>query len=253
MSTAQILVVDDERLVATAIQNELEQFGYGVTGIASRAQEAVEKAMANRPDLVLMDIQLKGDEDGIDAAHSIQARSGIPVVYLSAFSDPETVARASETTSYGYLLKPYEERELQTTIEMAIAKHRAEKKLEETQRWLSAIHNGIGEAVIALDTENRIRFINPATEALTGWESQDAVSMPADRVCHLVDTNGRIVLDELIESVAVAPKTYSCLPRRGLFPSTTRKRRSRAHCQPSTIAAASFWELCFRCETSLRD
>src|SRR4029077_16598215 len=103
MSTAQIVVVDDERLVATAIQNELEQFGYGVTGIASSANEAVEKAIESRPDLILMDIQLKGNADGIDAAQRIHDRCGIPVVYLSAYSDPATVARASETEAFGYL------------------------------------------------------------------------------------------------------------------------------------------------------
>ena len=167
MSTAQILVVEDERLVATALQNELEHFGYEVTGIVSTAKDAVETAMTKRPDLVLMDIHLQGEGDGIDAARSIQSRCGIPVVYLSAFSDPDTIHRASQTQAFGYLLKPYEEQELQTTIEMAIAKHRAEQQLEETQRWLEAVHHGIGDAVIAIDREHRIRFMNVASEPLT--------------------------------------------------------------------------------------
>src|SRR5215471_20191411 len=118
MSQAQTLVVEDERIVARALQCELEHFGYQVSGIASSAKEAVEKAVDSRPDLVLMDIHLKGDEDGIEAARKIQSRCRIPVVYLSAFSDSATVARAADTQAFGYLLKPYEERELQTTIEM---------------------------------------------------------------------------------------------------------------------------------------
>src|SRR5215831_8702986 len=147
MSATQILLVEDERLVATAIQNELEQFGYVVSGIASTAQEAVAKAIEKKPDLVLMDVHLKGNDDGIDAARQIHQRCDIPVIYLSAYSDDQTVARASQTGAFGYLLKPYEEQELRTTIEMAAAKHRAEKHLEETKRWLAAIHNAINEAV----------------------------------------------------------------------------------------------------------
>jgi signal transduction histidine kinase len=127
MSATQILVVEDERLVATALQNELEHFGYTVSGIAGSGNEAVRKAVETRPDVVLMDIHLQGRMDGIEAGREIRDRCGIPVVYLSAFADAQTVARASETEAFGYLLKPYEERELQTTIEMAIAKHRAER------------------------------------------------------------------------------------------------------------------------------
>ncbi len=201
MSASQILVVEDERLVATALQNELAQFGYGVVGIASSANEAVEKAIERKPDLVLMDINLKGNADGIDAAQKIHDRCGIPVVYLSAFSDPTTVARASETGAFGYLLKPYEEQELRTTIEMAIAKHRAEHQLEETRRWLAAIHNGINDAVITVDPEMRIRFINTATETLTGWRKADAVGAPLTTVCHLVAANGPLALDDMARQV----------------------------------------------------
>src|SRR6516162_641497 len=151
MSTEQILVVEDERVVATAIKNELKQFGYDVRDTASSAAEAVDMAVRNRPNLVLMDIHLKGERDGIEAAREIRSRCGIPVVFLSAFADPETVARAGAAEAFGYLLKPYEERELQTTIEMALAKHRAEVQLEETKRWLSAILQGTDDAVIAID------------------------------------------------------------------------------------------------------
>src|SRR5882757_134619 len=175
MSATQILVVEDERLVAKALQHELEQFGYNVSGIASSASEAVAQVEQNRPDLVLMDIHLRGGDDGIELADKIRIRNGIPVIYLSAFSDAQTVARASETNAYGYLIKPYEERELQTTIEMALAKHRAEQRLEENERWLAAIHNGIDDAVIATDPDNNVHSMNFAGEALTGWPMQEAI------------------------------------------------------------------------------
>src|SRR5215831_11413249 len=129
MSATQILVVEDERLVARALQNELEQFGYEVSGVASSASEAVAQVEERRPDLVLMDVHLKGEVDGIEVAQRIQSRCGIPVIYLSAFSDATTVARASETNAFGYLIKPYLVRKQKTAYEMALAKHRAEQQL----------------------------------------------------------------------------------------------------------------------------
>src|SRR5262245_50703076 len=197
MSATQILIVEDERLVATALQNELAQFGYGVIGIASTAKDAIDRAIAGKPDLVLMDINLKGNSDGIDAALEIHKRSGIPVVCLSAFSDPQTVARASKTGAFGYLLKPYEEQELRTTIEIVLAKHRAEKELDETGRWLAAIHSGIDDAILAVDPEMRIRFMNPAAQTLLGWRQEDAVAMHLKDVCRLQGSEGQFSIDRL--------------------------------------------------------
>jgi two-component system, cell cycle sensor histidine kinase and response regulator CckA len=215
MSATQILVVEDERLVAKALQNELEQFGYNVSGIASTVSEAVREVEEHRPDLVLMDIHLKGEGDGIEAGQRIQMRNGIPVIYLSAFADAETVARASETNAFGYLIKPYEERELQTTIEMALAKHRAEKRLEETRRWLAAIHNGIDDAVIATDPENNVHSMNFAGEALTGWPMEEAIGVPVTAVCNLIDEGGRIVHEDFADRVV-------CESRSIALPDTTR-------------------------------
>jgi two-component system, cell cycle sensor histidine kinase and response regulator CckA len=186
MSATEILVVEDERLVALAIKNELEEFGYHVTGIVSTASDAVEMADETRPDLVLMDIHLKGGDDGIEAAQRIHGRYGVPVVYLSAFSDSETVARASSTEAFGYLLKPYEKQELRTTIEMAVAKHRVERELEETRRWLSAVYDGIDDAVIAVGPDRRVRFMNLSSEALTGWGKSEGVGVPLAEIANLI-------------------------------------------------------------------
>lgn len=199
MSASQILVVEDEGIVAAAIKNELENFGYAVSGVASSAREGIDKAVQGKPDLVLMDIHLKDGSDGIEAARQIYDRCRIPIVYLSAFADAETLARARETEPFGYLLKPYEERELQTTIEMALAKHRAERRLEETERWLEAILEGIDDAVIAIDPDSQVCFMNLASVALTGWYKEDAVRAPLGAVCNLVGDRGRIVLEELAD------------------------------------------------------
>lgn len=215
MSASQILVVEDEGIVATAIKTELEQFGYAVPDVAASADEAVEKALRKKPDLVLMDIRLKGDKDGIEAAREIHDRCGIPVVYLSAFGDSATVARARETEAFGYLLKPYEERELQTTVEMALAKHRAERKLAETELWLAATLEGIDDAVIATDLENQVHIMNLAGEALTGWRIEDVVGNPVDAVCNLSEGGERIKLDDLAERAIRESRTVT-------LPATTR-------------------------------
>jgi PAS domain S-box-containing protein len=197
MSATQILIVEDERLVATALQNELAQFGYSVVGIASAAKDALDRAVASKPDLVLMDINLKGNSDGIDAALDIHNRCGIPVVYLSAFSDPQTVARASKTGAFGYLLKPYEEQELRTTIEIVLAKHRAERELDEARRWLAAIHSGIDDAILAVDPEMRVRLLNPAAQTLVGLRQEDTLGMRLQDVCRLQDSTGQFSIDRL--------------------------------------------------------
>jgi PAS domain S-box-containing protein len=216
MSASQILVVEDEAIVARGIKNELEQFGYAVPAIASSAAEAVAKAVKEKPDLVLMDIHLKGEGDGIEAARAIHERCRIPVVYLSAFADPKTVARAGATEAFGYLLKPYDERELQTTIEMALAKHRAEQRLEETERLLGAILEGINDAVIASDRDNQVRFMNVAGEALTGWRKEDAVGKPVAAVCKLVQDGERLLLNDLVDRAVCDSRTVA-LPATALL------------------------------------
>src|SRR5947207_10744136 len=146
MRNAQILVVEDESIIAKGIQSDLQGLGYDVPVIASSGEEALEKAAETYPDLVLMDIVLKGDLDGIETSRRMRDQFNIPVVYLSAYRDDQTLERAKITEPFGYLLKPYEERELHTTIEMALYKHRMERQLQMAEQWLSATLNCIADA-----------------------------------------------------------------------------------------------------------
>jgi CheY-like chemotaxis protein len=123
MTDAKILVVEDENIVALEIKKRLQKLGYIVPGVASTGEDAISKAEGIRPDLVLMDIMLKGEIDGIHAAGEIRKRFNIPVVYLTAYSDEETLHRAKLTEPYGYILKPFEEDDLRTTIEIALYRH----------------------------------------------------------------------------------------------------------------------------------
>lgn len=136
-ANAQILIVEDESIVAKNIQNRLESMGYSVPAIASNGKEAMQKAMELTPDLLLMDINLKGDIDGIEAAKRINNKLDIPVVYLTAYADDATINRAKNTEPFGYLTKPFDVRELRATIEMALYKHTAIVELKSREQLLS--------------------------------------------------------------------------------------------------------------------
>jgi len=136
MNSVKILVVENEQIVAEDIKFRLQRLGYAVSGTALSGQEAVKKAEEIYPDLVLMDIVLEGKMDGIEAASIISSRFNIPVVYLTAYADDKTLERAKITEPFGYILKPFEDRELHITIEMALYKHKLGNMLKESEERL---------------------------------------------------------------------------------------------------------------------
>lgn len=125
-----ILVVEDESIVAKDIQVCLKKLGYEVVGVCSTGEDAVEKANETNPDLVMMDIMLKGEMSGIEAAAEIRKEMDIPVIFLTAYTDRDTVDRAKETEPYGYIIKPFKEIDIQTAIEIALYKHSKEKVIK---------------------------------------------------------------------------------------------------------------------------
>jgi diguanylate cyclase (GGDEF)-like protein/PAS domain S-box-containing protein len=157
-------------------------------------EEAVEKAKTAFPDLILMDIILGGEMDGVEAAERIREQCSIPVIYLTAHTDETTLQRAKLTEPVGYTLKPVEQKELMTVIEMAHYKHQMEIKLKERQNWLTTILQSIGEGVIATDKFGNITFVNPIAEKLTGWNQTDSIGKSLTSVLHLMDEDtGKLV------------------------------------------------------------
>lgn len=144
----QVLVVEDEAIVAEDLRTLLEGLGYMVPAVVSSGEEALQKAAETHPDVVLMDIVLKGEMDGVEAADQIRARRNVPVVFLTAYSDPNTARRAIRTEPFGYLVKPFEERELYTTIQLALYKHKREQKRKERQPQATARRKQAGRTVI---------------------------------------------------------------------------------------------------------
>jgi PAS domain S-box-containing protein len=191
MVRARILIVEDESIVALNIKNRLESLGYVVVATTSSGESAIEIAQETHPDLVLMDIRLRGVIDGIEAAKQIWNRFRVPVVYLTAYSDEETVERAKITEPYGYILKPFEARDLCTTIEISIYKHQMEQKLREREQWLSTTLKSIGDAVITTDSQGLITFMNPVAEALTCWKQEDVLGNDLTNAFQTIDQKTR--------------------------------------------------------------
>lgn len=174
MTKTKILVVEDERIVAKDIQNSLIHLGYDVPAIASTSEEAIKAAGRVQPDLVLMDIVLKGSIDGIETASKIRELYGTPVIYLTAYEDERTLARAKLTEPLGYILKPFEERDLHTTLEMALYKYQMENKLRESEGHYRSLVERSPEG-IGVQHEDKIIFINPSGAKLLGCKNEDEV------------------------------------------------------------------------------
>ena len=191
MDEAHILIVEDERIVARDLAGTLEKLGYAVSGVVASGEDAVEHATRERPDLVLMDIVLAGEMNGVDAAMAIRNQLDIPVIYLTAYADDATLQKAKVTEPFGYLIKPFEERELHTSIEMALYKHGMERKLRLSERWLSTTLRSIGDAVIATDDRGRVKFMNGVAEGLTGWRMNEAVGRDLTEVFDIVNEDTR--------------------------------------------------------------
>jgi len=134
----KILVVEDDTIIALTIQGRLKQFGYEVVGRASTGEDAIKKVKELQPDLVLMDIHIKGPKDGIQTAETVYGFYGVPVVYLTAYSDENTLERAQKTSPFGYVVKPFNDETLRTTIKLALLKDRADK---EKQRLVTLASN----------------------------------------------------------------------------------------------------------------
>jgi two-component system, LytTR family, response regulator LytT len=162
MAKLRILVVEDESIVAKDIQNSLIKLGYLVPTIVSSGEKAIEEIEQWRPDIVLMDIMLKGDLNGIEAANIIHDRFEVPVVFLSAYADDNTVNNAKIAEPYGYIIKPFKEKELQTTIEMAIYKHEKDSLVKrERDLYHSIVENKESRDSIFVRADfrlNRIKF-----------------------------------------------------------------------------------------------
>ncbi len=178
MERQQILVVEDDAIIAVRLHDILVSLGYEVPDPVASGEEAVVLASAEHPDLILMDINLYGEMNGVEAAAQIHAVMDVPVIYITAYSDDDLLQRAKITDPYGYLVKPVQERELQATIEMSLHKHAMTKALRESEERYRAVVANAKDAVFLFDAETlRIVETNAAFRSLLEYSEEDALRL----------------------------------------------------------------------------
>ena len=195
MGIGNILVVEDERITAKDIKRSLEKAGYCVTATASTGEDAIKYSEKYKPDIVLMDIKLEGEVDGIAAAETITSEFAIPVIYLTSYSDKSTVERAKTThpsafilkEPFGFLHKPFEENELYTAIDIILKRNSDEDLLKNQDKILASILKTISDGVIAIDSDERVKFMNSAAEKITGWSEINSLGKKFFNVLRVFD------------------------------------------------------------------
>ncbi|HEV7553936.1 MAG TPA: response regulator, partial [Kofleriaceae bacterium] len=184
--------------MAADLAETLVGIGYEVVATVATGEDAVVQAAGLAPDIVLMDIRLAGYMDGIQAAALIKQHRDVPVVFLTAHSDDETLTRAVATGPLGYIVKPFREPDLRCAIELALHRHEIDRRLQEREQWLATTIRSIGDAVVATDCENRITFLNPVAQALLGWTEATAVGQTLDDILRIVgDRSGNPIENPL--------------------------------------------------------
>jgi PAS domain S-box-containing protein len=187
MDKAQIMVVEDEGLVALEIKEALERMGYEVPNVVASGEAALNKVMTERPDLVLMDIRIQGSKDGIETAREIHDNFNVPVVYLTAHSDEKTLERAKVTGSYGYILKPFKDRSLKAAIEVALFKAKKEKDILGDKKQYSLILRSLNEGVIVTDTKGTIKYVNEAALSILLYNQDQILGKNIIKIFTLFD------------------------------------------------------------------
>lgn len=209
MSPASIFIVEDELIEAEDIRETLEKQGYLVAGATRSGEAVLESLKTIHPDLVLMDIHLAGALDGIDTAEQIRSLYHVPVIFLTAYADETTLGRAKFTEPYGYVLKPFDERELRSAIEMALYKHRMEVLAGENERTIRILANAIPDAVMLIDKDQHIIALNDAMtrrlgDTYPGLPSNPAISLDRSglfsslefRIQHLLQSGHPVRFEE---------------------------------------------------------
>jgi PAS domain S-box-containing protein len=177
MTQKKILIVEDETVNAMDIEDTLGRNGYLVAGVASNGVDAIRIAKDTYPDLILMDIRIEGSMDGIEVANHINLYYEIPIIFLTAYSDDLTISRAVKAKSFSFLLKPFNERELISNIEMAINKNLSFQKSMAAQRIMESMFDLMSECILSTDADGIILRINPATEKMTTFKREDVAGM----------------------------------------------------------------------------
>ncbi|MFP4460332.1 MAG: ATP-binding protein [Candidatus Zixiibacteriota bacterium] len=226
MGKSKILIVEDEKEIGLVIEYMLQVLEYAISDIVDNGKDAIEKAKEDSVDLVLMDIHLKGKMDGIEAAEIIKSKFDIPVIYITGFADSETLERSKTSFPFGYILKPVNERELHTTIEMGLYRHKLEKKLrmhnenlevliqrrtndlEASNRRLRITLSSMSEGLISFDNDGNIILFNAMASVLTGFNSEEVVGRKMSEIIKFYNEHEGFWLENPVDKVLGTGEIY---------------------------------------------
>ena len=183
----KLLIVEDEPIIALDLQQEFEELGCEVTGLAESADSALMSVEENAPDLVVMDIRIDGSMDGIQAARLLRHAYHIPVLFLTSYSDSETLRRAACEMPYGYLTKPFKSCDLRASLEMALHKAAVDAELRKSSRMMSTSLHGMHEAIVLVAADGMVQYMNQAAIDISGLGNIRARSMLLKEVFDLTD------------------------------------------------------------------
>ncbi len=195
MRQENILIVEDERIIALDLQRRLIRFGFPNPVITTNGLDALKAIDIDKPDIILMDIMLSSDFDGIETATIINEKYNIPLIFLTAYSDEKTVERAKKAEPYGYILKPFKEKELYTTIDIALYKFESNEKLKKQERWSAAILHSIEDGIIATNQNGQIEFMNPVAEKITNYIQDDVKNLSLNEIFELTDNKTQTIIN----------------------------------------------------------
>ncbi|MBS2035612.1 response regulator [bacterium] len=184
-SSVRILLVEDERLIAKGIERCIQRLGYSVAGSVGSGEQALAVAQELSPSLILLDINLGKGMDGIQTALELRKFLDVPIVFLTAHSDDSTLERAKQAQPSGFVLKPYDDKDLRTAIEIGLFRYQAEREVLLSQRWLGSTLASIGDGVLATDLAGRVCLLNTVAEQITGWSQAEAMGRPVSEVLPL--------------------------------------------------------------------
>ena len=175
MNKKSLLIVEDEGTIALEIQSKVEEWGYSVVGTVSSGEEAIIVALNKHPDLILMDIILKEKINGIEAANIIKSSYDVPIIYLTAYGDEETIQNAKITFPQAYLLKPFDDKELKLTIEMALYKHQMEARLKRSEETYRTLAENAHDIIFIISLEDKVEYVNKFAANILGFEPHELV------------------------------------------------------------------------------
>lgn len=187
MTALQILIVEDDSIVARDLRETIEAMGHTVIAVVESVEAARRVVEEQEVGLALLDIRVPGEMDGVDLGHLLTRDHGIPIVYLTGFSDEETLRRARASRPLNFLIKPVSERELRSALEIALERDGVEKRLRDRERWYAALVDSISDGLVACDAQGRITLFNPAVEAFVGLRHADVLRRPVDRILDFRD------------------------------------------------------------------